>query len=194
MIHHLKMSDPTVKAIINASFPDLGWTRVQAHIKDTVVFYGTMWDEGTKRDYMIVELKTMRAVPIEEAPFLRKSDFHEQPHKIPDGYVVVVASWRYKCDHFEIIAPPSVITPMITQAPELTYAEKVVLVATRSLKSSYAGISNYRFHANQGRITFLEWETAKKSLIEKKFLNKVGAITVDGRNACPTDYPERVPA
>jgi len=188
---HLKMSDPSVKKIIAASFPELTWTKVHAEIRENVTFSGTQWDEGNKRDYVIVELATMRAVPVADAPFLRRSDFHTQPHKIPDGFVVVAACSIYKYNHFVIYAPASVITPMITQKPELTYPEQVVLVATRSLKASYAGISNYRFSQNRGRVTAEEWEKAKASLIEKKFLNKAGAITVDGRNVCPQDYPER---
>jgi len=193
MTHHLKLSDPTVKALINATFPELGWKKAQAVISDKITFHNTNWDEGRLREYKIVELKTMKVLPIGQAPFLRQDNFYTEPHMIPEGFVVVVACFVYKVNHFEIFAPASAITPMITQAPVLTYPEQVVLVATRCLKPSYAGISNYRFHANQGRVTAEEWETAKASLIEKKFLNKAGAITVDGRNACPNDYPKRQP-
>ena len=39
-------------------------------------------------------------------------------------------------------------------------------------------------------IMFPEWETAKKSLIEKKLLNKRGAITNEGKNLAPERWPE----
>ncbi|TXI90550.1 MAG: hypothetical protein E6Q36_01305 [Chryseobacterium sp.] len=191
---HLEMSDPTVKLICKTAFPDLNWKRVWAYPGEKVQFHGTNWDEGRKREYRIVELATMKTVSIQQANWLNPANFYEQKHEVPDGFVVVVACFVYKVDHFEIFAPASAITPMITQAPELTYAEKVVLVATRSLKASYNGIPNLRFHENRGRVTLQEWETAKASLIEKKFLNKAGAITVAGRNACPQDYPTKMPA
>jgi hypothetical protein len=70
---------------------------------------------------------------------------------------------------------------------ELTWAERTVLLATMSWKSSYAGVSNYRFVEAQRTcgITLPEWENAKQSLIARKLLNKAGAVTVDGRNAIP---------
>jgi hypothetical protein len=70
---------------------------------------------------------------------------------------------------------------------ELTEDEEIVLVATRSLKASYGGVSNYRL-SEARRYTGIDlhrWETAKAMLIAKKLLNKAGAITVEGRNACP---------
>ena len=68
---------------------------------------------------------------------------------------------------------------------ELPWAERVVLTATRSLKAYYAGDGNVRFHeANRTTgITQTQWDDAKQSLIEKRLLNKAGAITPDGRNA-----------
>jgi len=73
---------------------------------------------------------------------------------------------------------------MLPQKPALTWAQSVVLAATRGLKSSYAGIPNYRRHAAQREvgITIEEWETAKAECISKGFLNRAGAITDDGRN------------
>ena len=109
--------------------------------------------------------------------------------EFPEGYVVVVhANCRW--EHVEIIAPASAITPMLPAPVDLTDDEKTVLIATRSLKSSYNGIPNYRFvEAKRARgITLERWEAAKTSLIDKKFLNKAGAITVEGKNVCPNDY------
>ena len=62
--------------------------------------------------------------------------------------------------------------------------QKIVLVATRSLKPSYAGVSNYRFR-EANRITGIEpeaWEAAKAALVASGHLNKRGAITPKGRN------------
>lgn len=61
----------------------------------------------------------------------------------------------------------------------------MVLAATRGLKSSYAGIKNYRFHAAREStgITEPEWNQAKDACMAKGLLNRAGAISDDGRNA-----------
>jgi hypothetical protein len=67
----------------------------------------------------------------------------------------------------------------------LTLPEKIVLVATSSLKSSYGGIPNFRFTQAKSEtgITQADWDLAKESLTKKGFLNKAGAITTSGKNA-----------
>jgi hypothetical protein len=68
---------------------------------------------------------------------------------------------------------------------ELDWTEKVVLVATRSLKPSYGGISNYRFHTacRETGITQGEWDAALTLLISRKLLKPSNAITDAGRSA-----------
>lgn len=62
--------------------------------------------------------------------------------------------------------------------------EETVLAYTKARKSSYGGISNYRFYsASQDTgITIERWNSAKAALISKGLLNKAGAITVAGKN------------
>ena len=63
--------------------------------------------------------------------------------------------------------------------------EKIVLIYTATLKSSYGRSKSYRFHSankEQG-ISLQEWNKAKTDLIAKGFLNKVGAITSTGKNS-----------
>jgi len=76
--------------------------------------------------------------------------------------------------------------PKQLQTPEeLPRDEKIVLVATRSLKSSYAGVSDYRYHEAhlQTNISRVRWDTAKADLISKGLLRSNGSITPDGKNA-----------
>jgi len=86
-----------------------------------------------------------------------------------------------------VYAHPADITKSIEEKASLSKDELIVLVATRSLKSSYAGISNYRFHSASGQlgITLDRWNAAKESCISKGLLNKAGAITTAGKNAVP---------
>lgn len=83
------------------------------------------------------------------------------------------------------VHPDNVRRDMITSSVELTWEEKVVLTATRSLKSSYGGVKNFRYtEANHVTgITLKHWDEAKANLIERKLLNRAGAITNAGRNA-----------
>jgi hypothetical protein len=87
-----------------------------------------------------------------------------------------------------IYVHPSNLAKLLPKPVELTGHEQTVLSYTASLKSSYGGISNYRFHEAHQRtgIILAEWDAAKQSLISKRLLNKRGAITTQGRNALQT--------
>jgi hypothetical protein len=68
---------------------------------------------------------------------------------------------------------------------EISWALKVVLVATRSLKSSYAGIPDYRKHEamRETGITASEFDAAREEAIKRGFLRTNKSITAMGRNA-----------
>ena len=79
-------------------------------------------------------------------------------------------------------------------APELSPYEKLVLVASGSLKACYQGRDRYQNAADEYRCwkvlgdddpypTRTQWSEAKASLIGKGLLNKAGAITTAGRNS-----------
>lgn len=182
---HLRRSDETVLAIINAAFPGYKGTHITATIGERVTFHGTTWDEGNKRDYVIVRLSDMMAQPVSQAPYFRDSPLHTTAFPIPDGFVIVVLIQARGREYLDIIAPASAVTPFLPPPNELSRDEMIVLIATRSRKASYGGISNYRFSEarRETGITLDRWEAAKATLIDKKLLNKAGAITVEGRNA-----------
>jgi hypothetical protein len=183
---HLRRSDPTVDAIVRAAFPDWKAQAVEAHVTDRVHFYGTMWDEGYRRTYVIVRLADLATYRIEQAPFMQRSELHENRYELPQGYVVVVRC-EGRCDHTEIHSSAANITPRLPPPADLSDDEQIVLVATCSLKSSYNGESNYRFVEARRHtgITADRYDAAKASLIARKLLNKAGAVTVEGRNARP---------
>jgi len=106
--------------------------------------------------------------------------------ELPPGIVIVKHSiFCGKDTGITIYANANDLTPMLPEKTELTPHEKTVLEYTKSYKPSYAGIKNFRWHeANRDtKISLNEWETAKTKLIERKLLNKRGAITPAGRNA-----------
>ena len=182
---HLRRSDESVDAIIRASFPSYNGKDVRANIATKTDFFGTQWDEGNKTDYVIIRLSDLASYSIPQAPFARSSDAHEKYHEITPGFVVVAYHSARGREYIEIIARPENITPMLPPPIELTEDEETVLIASRSLKSSYAGVSDYRFvESRRSRgITRQRWDAAKSALIARKLLNKAGAITVEGKNA-----------
>lgn len=181
---HLKRSDRTVDTIIRLAFPGYTGQKVQAVITDTIQFHNTMWDEGSRRTYVYVDLACGRAVQVQQASFLQRDEFYEKQQPIPEGFVCVVHA-ECRSEHIEIHGPAANLSPLLPKTVELSDDEKTVLIATRSLKSSYAGIKDYRFQeANRARgITIQRWQLAKASLTQKGLLNKAGAITVEGKNA-----------
>lgn len=181
---HLNWNESSVQKIISSTFPNQTCRKVQARIANTVRFSGTQWDSGCRDSYRIYELSTGKSVGIAEAPFLQKSALHDSDHEIPVGYLVVKYH-QGRVNYFELIGPSENINPMLPAPTELSEDERIVLVATRSYKSSYGGQKNYRFYTARQKtgITQDRWEAAKEKLIKDKMLDKRGAITVSGRNA-----------
>ena len=182
----LRRNDATVKQIINASFPSYKGQRMSAEIDDTVTFSGTMWDEGSRSTYCLIRLTDMARVTITQQAFQDPhSTYHNARHEIPQG-VVAVCRNEFRCkESITIIARAENITPMLAAPVELSEDEMTVLVSTRSIKSAYLCILKSRFsEANRVTgITLARWETAKDALMDRKLLNKAGAITIEGRNA-----------
>jgi len=105
---------------------------------------------------------------------------------LPPGIVIVKHSiFCGKDTGITIYANANELVPLLPAKAELTSHENTVLTFTRSYKSSYAGVSNYRFYeaSRATGIKIDEWNAAKAALIERKLLNKAGAITPAGRNA-----------
>ena len=84
-----------------------------------------------------------------------------------------------------IYVRPENAVGMLPAPIELTWTEQVVLYACRSLKSSYAGISNYRLHeaTRETGITGAEYELAKASLISRKLGQQSRFPGQDARDA-----------
>ena len=178
----LKSSDHSVKSILQRAFPEFKGRSVTVDSRETVRFYGTLWDSGSKREYALVCIDSGRVSRIKEAPFLQRSEFHENDHPVIPGVAVAVLS-HSGLHEFAYIYFHADDMPKSAQA-ETTRNEKIVLYATRSLKSSYGGVKNYRFreaHESTG-ISWDEWISATESLMNRGMLTKRGAITATGRN------------
>lgn len=182
---YLKSNDESVRKIVQATFPSFHGKEVVACIQDSVQLYGTLWDEGNKRDYVFLSLNTMETLPIPEQPFFERSELHEYQFPMQPGVIVVCLVQSRGKEYLEIISSADNITPLLPAPTDLTEDERTVLIATRSLRSSYNGIKDYRFQeARRVRgITRDRWDAAVETLKGKGFLQKNGAITTDGKNA-----------
>ena len=143
------------------------------------------WSGGSKSDYTVVRLSDMEVVELPDDP---TGGARPGRLQLPPGFVVIEhVRFQGKDLGLRIFVNPLGLDPRLLPAGSeaLDDDEVVVLQATRSYKSSYAGQSNYRYHEarRQVGITLDRWNAAVDRLKARKLLNKAGAITVDGRNA-----------
>lgn len=180
--------DGMIKALAAAAFPDYKGRSFAIRILTGPINCASYWDGGSRSYFRFVRLADLQAsaeVPAQSA-FDRKVEGLDSV-TVPDGFVCVEHSYFCGRDGGLTFHVPQANSAGLLPAPvELSWTEQVVLYACRSLKSSYAGIPNYRLHeaSRATGITGAEYDQAKASLIGRKLLNKAGAITVDGRNAC----------
>ena len=185
---YLERTDRSVDAIIRRTFPGYSGRKVQVRLTESVSFHGTQWDGGSRSDYLILDLATDKLVPIPEAPFLAPSALHEGSHALSAGFVVAEHCLCCGKDIGIILhVNPATLGRLLPsiQSAEVSQDEKIVLTATRCLKSSYNGVKNYRFveAKREAGITLERWEAAKQSCIDKGLLDSRGAITSAGKNA-----------
>lgn len=153
-----------------------------------------LWEGGSRDTYKLIELSTGRSVSITDvtsAPW--DASRTEKRFPMRPGFAIVCHSMF--CGRDAVLTftiHPDDATKMLPASGEsLAPFESIVLKATREYKSSYNGQDRYQMA--KGGISYFdrgnafpsrsEWESAKQSLIARKFLNKAGAITPDGRNA-----------
>lgn len=177
------------EALRKAAFPAYNGRKYRLTVTDTPLTSMLSYWSGGSRDYwVIVDLATMRAATVPEngSGFVPDLNNVESAMLPRPGFAVVCHSiFCGKDTGLTFYLHPDNAEKFLPPVVELSQQERIVLIATRSLKSSYAGISDYRFHeANRDTgITRQEWETAKADLIAKGMLNKAGAITTSGKNA-----------
>lgn len=163
-----------------------GHRKYKAVITTEVSMFDNHWSGGSRTYYRGVDLATGKiyepSIPECGTPFTP-----DAPTVVlePGKAIVTHSIFQGKDTGITIYLHPENINKLVTaDTPTLSEDEEIVLQYTRCRKSSYGGISNYRFYSasqEQG-ITIARWESAKASLIHKGLLNKAGAITVKGKN------------
>lgn len=179
MIHHVSKPDSTIRGIALECHGYKGntyklSTNPPKHIR-------SCWEGGTKYSYAFYSLVNGKCEKVHtNHPYFEAG----QPNyleKLPE-HVLLVEHCIFQGHDMgiTIYANESDLAPMLpAPGPELTEAERIVLTFTKSYKPQFRLSEAKRVH----NITGAAWQTAKTDLIEKGLLNKVGAITADGRNA-----------
>ncbi len=176
---------PEIQEIANLAFPDYSGKKFRVDIFQSPMNLSSYWSGGSRNYFVIVNMANKRAEPIPENGGIFQMNAFRMSN-LPENFAVVQRSFFSGKDAgITIYVNESNITKMLPSTEEVSWAEKVVLCATRSYKSSYAGIKDYRFREalQETGITREEWEKAKENLIQNGLLNKAGAITDKGRNA-----------
>jgi hypothetical protein len=181
-------NSPEVREIGLAAFPSYKGRSFQVRQFSGTMRLDSCWSEGSRDYYEFINLATKQtySVPENGTPWSNGGKILECS-ELPMN-VVLVRYHKGRCDDVTIFVREENMAKLLpAPGPELTRNEIIVLVATRSLKSSYAGMKNYRFKEANGltKINLPEWEEAKASCIAKRLLNTAGAITDAGRNAVP---------
>ncbi len=182
---YLRKNEPIVEALRRAAFPGYTGQKFKLEFREQIRFADTQWSGGSRSEYIIIKLDGMQRANIPTAPYMERSQVHETDYPIPVGYVVVMH--RMFCGQDMgltfFVNPATVEMTALASGGDATRNERIVLAATGK-KSSYKGISDFRFHEahHSTGISREEYDAAKESCIRKGWLNKAGAITVDGRN------------
>lgn len=176
-----------VKDLIKAAYPDKSIKEVEVMVSETFFYrmnnpYFDIWEGNNPAIAKWVDGQWCACNLPNSVKF--SSDKNDIDIKINSDEIIL----NLKNNRIKIyISPDSVYAPkMLPQEQvELTNDEKIVLVATRSLKSSYAGVPDYRFKEakRETGITIERWNYAKDNLINKKYLDARGALTTNGKNA-----------
>lgn len=186
---HFDFSDSSfLKDVAKAAFPDYNGRKLK--VQYSVKKIGTQsgeWSGGSVDFLAFVNLATLTVL---DAP--RTSAWKNDAGQvdIPVGFVAVVHSHFCGKDMGLTIYTP-VEAPMLPSgdADELDEVDYKVLKATRGLKSSYAGISDYRLYElthcynPANNLTKKQVEASREKLIALGYMAKNKSITTKGKNA-----------
>jgi hypothetical protein len=179
------IKSPEVRELAQRAFPSYNGNHYRVEPFAGPMTTTSCWNGGSRDYWCLVNLVTNKTwhVPENGNAFVNGGKSFKVG-RLPENIALI----RYQMGGYNAIIiylnPANIRAAMLPKKPELTWPQSVVLVATKSLKSSYGGRKNIRFtEANERTgITTQEWETAKAECIAKGLLNRAGAITDDGRN------------
>lgn len=172
---------PEVKRIAMAAFPDYKGRTFRVETFSGPMRLDSNWEGGSRSYYVILDLVSLRHATIPEngTPFSNGGKI-ERITELPLNCAVVEHCLFCGKDlGIRIYVSEANLTKMLPAPVELTRDQKIVLVATRSLKS-FARFEEARSWTGIGKLAY---DQAKAELIARGLLKSNGAITDEGRNA-----------
>lgn len=155
----------------------------------TIPMDAGLWSGGSREIYRVVRLADGAEIqPIDPNASPWDPSRKERIVQLETGIAVIRHTMFCGKDlGLTFYVHPTNAAAMLPKPVELTPFERIVLKATRELKSSYNGKDRYQMtccdYGQKPTMTRGEWDSAKTSLIAQGYLNKAGAITTKGRNA-----------
>ena len=181
------LRDPIIKRVLEASFP--GYTGRNITIELTNTFrLDQSWFEGSRTTWRAVTRDGKLLDPgLSFSSGIFNNPIANQFIDIPVNTIIVqhIIFQGKDLGLYVLIRPDEFNKDILPITEDINEYEKIVLEHTRSLKSSYGGIKNYRFYeANRKtNITLENWNNAIETCITKGLLAKNKAITPKGYNA-----------
>jgi hypothetical protein len=179
-----------MKLVLKTTFPSYTGRKIKIVVDDFPTRIDSYWDGGSKTTYSFFDISSKRIYNVGSNHPMFERDKPRTMSRPLLGVILVAHSifmgkdtgitFYVMQEDYEWLAG----SPQLEDPKELTDNQKIVLHYTKSLKSSYAGVKNYRFsEANRDRgIKLNDWNEAKDWLIKNGYLNAAGAITTKGRN------------
>lgn len=200
-MYHMKRTDhPLVSKVCAFAHPDYTGQAVKIEYTTLPLDLRSYWSGGSHTEWVLLKLVDMSVLSIPPQSVFDRQIAGAGAFVLPEG--VVAVAHVYFCGKdmgLTIYARPDGVKFLPAAPTELTEDEKLVLRATRGLKSSYAGISDYRKHEltapryyaadTTPRMTGVRVDAARLSLQGKGFLDKRNSITNAGRNAIADEPP-----
>lgn len=192
-VYHIDKPDIFFMEIVKKCYPDYRGKIFKISV-DIPTELRSYWSGGSKDDFVFYELTTGKTSEVNSNHPLFERSNPSKLDKLPIGIVIVKHTiFQGKDLGITIYGNTENIAPLLPTVEELSVDEDAVLFFTRHLKPSYNGIRNFRLHEahHEMGITEERWEKAKTNLIQRKLLNKAGAITPSGRNAVGNRFSYR---
>lgn len=174
-----------VIAIAKRAYPDYNGRKFRVEVCEHPLDVRSSWEGGSRNYFTFLRLDTGNTMEVPaQSAFDAQIKGADSVALVP-GLVCVEHSYFCGKDMgIRIHVHPANAPALLPPVGEVSRNEMIVLVFTRSFKPSYNGITNYRYHEahKETDITEAEWDVAKASCITKGWLDKRGALTLDGKN------------
>lgn len=182
-----------IKEVVKAAFPELPrGTKIQVTWGMSRMNLTGWWDEGNCNRYSLVNLSTLEAKLIPTAhPFFEAENHAKYKDvELKEGFVAVQYRMGWSGNHVTVFT--SATAPVLSSGEEISEDLTMLLLCTKSLKSSYAGISDYRAYSLKEKFgwTAAKVQNLRNEAISKGLMSKNKALTINGKNAI-ANHPKR---